>query len=61
MTTKRKKESHKRVGSKISLLEREGEKPSKAIATALSMERAGRLRKGGKYVRAKRKGRKATR
>lgn len=60
MTTKRKKASRKRVGEKIRVLEHEGTKHSQAIATALSMERAGRLRKGGRYVH-KRKGRKTTR
>lgn len=57
---RKKKEKNRRVGDKIRVLEREGEKPDQAIATSLSMERAGRLRKGGRYVH-KRKGRRSSR
>lgn len=56
----KRKASRKRVGEKIRVLEHEGTKHSQAIATALSMERSGRLRRGGRYIH-KRKGRKATR
>ena len=48
---RRKKEKRDRVGSKISLLRREGMPEDQAVATALSMERSGRLRSGGKYIR----------
>ena len=40
-----------RVSDKISVLMREGDDQRQAVAKALSMERAGRLRKGGVYVR----------
>jgi hypothetical protein len=53
---KRGKQSRNRVSDKISVLRGEGEPQDQAVATALSMERSGRLRKGGKYVHA-RKGR----
>jgi len=58
--SRKKREGNRRVGDKIRVLEREGEKPDQAIATAMSMERAGRLRKGGRYVH-KRKGRRSSR
>lgn len=47
-------EGRKRVSDKIRVLMREdGSIPQRqAVAEALSMERAGRLRKGGGYVRA---------
>jgi hypothetical protein len=45
-----KKKKNKRVGEKISLLRHEGEPQDKAVATALSMERSGRLRSGGRYI-----------
>ena len=59
--SKRKKisrgEPQKRVSEKIGKLRREGEDPKKAEAMAINMERAGRLRRGGRYVRkGKRKG-----
>lgn len=41
------------VGKKIGILEKEEGKPRKqAIAMALSMNRAGRLTRGGDYIRA---------
>ena len=55
--SKSKKDKNRRVGDKIRVLEREGEKPSQAIATSLSMERAGRLKKGGRYERVSKRGR----
>lgn len=39
------------VGEKIRVLRKENVPEKQAVAEALSMERAGRLRKGGKYVR----------
>lgn len=47
---RKKKEGSRRVGDKIRVLRHEGEPEDQAVATALSMERAGRLRKGGRYV-----------
>jgi hypothetical protein len=44
------------VSDKISKLRHEGVPQQQAIAMSMSMNRAGRLRKGGKYVHA-RKGR----
>lgn len=40
----------KLVGEKISVLRREGVPQRQAVAEALSMQRAGRLRPGGVYV-----------
>ena len=40
------------VSKKISKLVREGEPQDQAVATALSMKRAGRLTKSGGYIRA---------
>ena len=57
----KKKEKSRRVGDKIRVLEREGEKPKRAIATALNMEREGRLKKGGRYVRVSRSSRRRRR
>jgi hypothetical protein len=54
------KEKNKRVSEKIRVLRHEGEPEDKAVATALSMERSGRLKRGGKYVH-KRKSRKGRR
>ena len=45
--------ARQRVGDKIKVLRHEGVMRDRAIAMALSMERAGRLRKGGRYVRAR--------
>jgi hypothetical protein len=43
-----------KVSEKISkLVKSEGVPQKQAVAMALSMERAGRLRKGGKYIRKK--------
>lgn len=42
------------VSKKISKLVREGKPQDQAVATALSMKRAGRLTKSGGYRRAKR-------
>lgn len=50
MAKKKKSEKNKRVSEKISVLRREGEPEDQAVATALNMERRGRLRRGGKYV-----------
>ena len=62
---KKRKDKNRRVGDKIRTLEREGDKPKQAVATALNMERAGRLKPGGRYVhvskRSKRRGRKSSR
>jgi len=41
------------VGDKISVLMHEGVPQKQAVAEALSMKRAGRLRKGGVYVHVK--------
>lgn len=41
------------VGKKIGKLVREGKPQKQAVATALSMKRAGRLTKAGGYRRAK--------
>jgi hypothetical protein len=38
------------VGDKISVLRKEGTPQKQAVAMALSMKRAGRLRPGGVYV-----------
>lgn len=61
MAKKRKSEKNKRVSEKISLLRREGEPEDQAVATALNMERRGRLRRGGKYIPSGRRGRKSRR
>lgn len=42
---------NKLVSDKIKVLKGEGKAQNVAVATALSMERAGRLRPGGRYVR----------
>jgi len=39
-----------KVSDKISILRHEGDRPDVAVAKSLSMQRAGRLRKGGRYV-----------
>jgi hypothetical protein len=43
------------VSEKISVLRDEGKPQKQAVAMALSMKRAGRLRPGGVYVHAPRK------
>jgi hypothetical protein len=60
---KRKKKSQRnlRVSEKISVLRHEGEPQDKAVATALSMERAHRLKRGGKYIHKRRGRRKGSR
>jgi hypothetical protein len=49
-----------RISDKIALLRREGKTAEQAAGEAYAMERSGRLRKGGKYVR-KRKGKRHAR
>lgn len=58
---KKKREKQKRISEKISVLKREGEPQDKAVATAINMERSGRLSKGGKYRHVGRKKRKGER
>lgn len=53
--TPRKRRQNKLVGEKIPVLEKEGMKPKQAIAVAINMGKAGRLRPGGVYVPAKKK------
>ena len=53
--TKMRGGARQRVSDKISVLRHENVPRDQAIAMSLSMERAGRLRPGGKYVRAKKK------
>lgn len=50
-----KRRANKLVGEKIPVLRKEGMKPKQAVAVALNMQRAGRLRPGGVYVPAKKK------
>lgn len=50
--SKRDAESQKRVSEKIAVLIREGTDRKQAAAIAFSMERAGRLRRKGKYTPA---------
>jgi len=47
------KDAQTRISQKIAVLLREGVPKKQAVAMAYSMERAGRLRKGGKYIKAK--------
>jgi hypothetical protein len=55
----RSRDSHARhpdlVSQKISKLVHEGKPQRQAVAMALSMKRAGRLREGGVYVRKRKK------
>jgi hypothetical protein len=51
---KRSRQSRLRVSEKISRLRREGTPERQSVAKALSMERAGRLRRGGRYVPVRR-------
>lgn len=53
---RKKRESQSRVSDKISVLRHEGTPERQAVATALSMERSGRLKSGGRYIH-KRRGR----
>jgi len=48
-----KKHGRSLVSQKISVLRHEGTPQRQAVAEAISMGRAGRLRQGGVYVRAK--------
>lgn len=51
--TKLGREAQERVSAKIAhLVKAEGKTPKQAAGEAYAEERAGRLRKGGKYVRA---------
>jgi hypothetical protein len=43
-------ESSKRISEKIAVLRREGKDAKEAAGAAYGMERAGRLRRHGKYV-----------
>lgn len=52
------KKKRDRVSKKISILRREGEPESQAVATALNMNRKHRLTKSGGYRRVGRKKRK---
>ena len=65
MARKKKREKNRKVGDKIRVLRHEGVPEKQAVAESLSMERAGRLRKGGRYVHVsrskKRKGRRSSR
>ena len=61
MARKKKREKGKRVGDKIRVLRHEGVPEKQAVAESLSMERAGRLRKGGRYVHVGRSSRKRKR
>ena len=47
------------VSQKISVLRHEGTPEKQAVAEAISMGRAGRLRQGGKYVRARKSSRRS--
>ena len=46
-----KKQSQKRIGDKISLLRHEGVPERQAVGEAEGMERSGRLRSRGRYIR----------
>lgn len=52
---------NQRVSYKIRVLRGEGIPEKQAVAESLSMERTGRLRKGGRYVRKNRKHRRTRR
>jgi hypothetical protein len=49
------------VSQKIRVLRHEGKPQAQAVAMAINMNKAGRLRKGGVYVHAKRKMKKSLR
>jgi hypothetical protein len=51
----KRKKGRTAVGKKISKLMHEGESQPQAVATALSMQRAGRLTPGGGYIRKKKR------
>lgn len=53
MGREKKRESQKRISSKIALLRREGKTAEEAAGEAYGMERSGRLRSGGRYVHVK--------
>jgi hypothetical protein len=54
----KRKASQRRISDKIAVLRREGKSASEAAGAAYGMEREGRLKSGGRYVRkGKRKGR----
>ena len=61
--TRSKHEKNKRISEKIEVLRKEGKSPEAAAGEAYGMEREGRLRSGGRYVRKGngRRGRKAVR
>ena len=68
MARKKKREKNKRIGDKVRVLRHEGKSEEAALGEAYGMERAGRLRKGGRYVHVsrssrakKRKGRRSSR
>ena len=48
--------AQKRVGEKIAVLRREGKSAEAAAGEAYGMERSKRLRSGGRYLRAKKRG-----
>ena len=48
-------EGQKRISEKIPVLMKEGKTQKQAIGEAYGMERQGRLRRGGVYVRAKKR------
>ena len=54
------RQAQKRVSSKIAVLRREGKSEREAAGVAYGMERSGRLRSGGRYVRKHGKTRKHT-
>lgn len=58
--SKKKRAKNQRISDKIELLKREGKSTDQAAGEAYGMERSGRLRAGGKYIR-KRRGRKSRR
>jgi hypothetical protein len=51
----KKKGKNKRISDKIKYLRDEGIPQNQAVGEAEGMERSGRLRAGGKYVRAKKR------
>ena len=57
----KKREKNKRVSEKIELLHHEGVPQDQAVAESLSMERAGRLGRHGKYKHVGRKARRSRR
>ncbi len=61
MSHHKKREQQKRVGDKIRTLRREKVPEKQAVAESLSMERGGRLRKGGRYVHKRKSRRKSGR